>query len=104
MAVNREPSGTESPTPSGERAAAIELIATRITAASGAVASMLAAGKLYPQARSPSETAQHTAALAKGGRCLGSRADPCDDHSAGMPPSGCVELPGDEHGHRGDPP
>ncbi len=48
MAVNRESSGTESPTPSGERATAIELIATRITAASGAVASMLAARKLYP--------------------------------------------------------
>jgi len=51
MAVNRESSGTESPTPSGEPATAIELIATRITAASGAMASMLPASKLYPHAR-----------------------------------------------------
>jgi len=51
MAVNRESSGTESPTPSGERATAIELIATRITAASGAVASMLPASKLSPHGR-----------------------------------------------------
>lgn len=48
MAVNTGFSGTETPPPSGERAATIELIATHITAASGAVASMLAAGKLYP--------------------------------------------------------